>query len=214
MALVGGGALVIWHDIAAGEEDDFQDWHSHEHQAERVGLPGFRRGRRCEAIDGAPRYLILYEVDELATLISKPYMDRLNDPTPWTQRAVANFRNANRTLSAVQASHGIGVGAVGLPAAPGLSDIALERIATSAGMTGAHLLEGARAASGTETEEKRLRERPDEVSDWVLLIEGYDEAALARVRDDIVANIATEPSAITGGLYRLSHVVGADDLGT
>ena len=39
-----------------------------EHLLERVAVPGFRRGLRYVAVAGSPRYLNLYEVDDLATL--------------------------------------------------------------------------------------------------------------------------------------------------
>lgn len=208
MALQGRGALVIWHDIAEGAEADFHEWHSAEHLAERVGLPGFNRGRRCVAVDAAPRFLILYEVDELAVLTSPPYLARLDDPTPWTARAVANFRNTNRSLCEVRHSIGAGIGSVllalGLAEGTEITGDALARLAGSPGITGAHLLAGDRAASAAETAEKRLRERPDQVSDRVLLIEGYDERAVARAREECGA-----PAAATGGLYRLLHALDA-----
>lgn len=208
MALQGRGALVIWHDIAEGAEADFHEWHSAEHLAERVGLPGFNRGRRCVAVDAAPRFLILYEVDELAVLTSPPYLARLNDPTPWTARAVANFRNTNRSLCEVRHSIGAGIGSVllalGLAEGTEITGDALARLASSPGITGADLLAGDRAASAAETAEKRLRERPDQVSDRVLLIEGYDERAVARAGEECGA-----PAAATGGLYRLLHALDA-----
>ena len=211
MALLGNGALAIWHDIAAGAEADFHEWHSAEHLVERVGLPGFNRGRRCVAVDAAPRFFILYEVDELAVLTSPPYLARLDDPTPWSTRSVANFRDTNRSLCTVRYSIGSGVGSVllalGLAEGTELTRDALARLTGSPGITGAHLLAGDRAASATETAEKRLRERPDQVSDRVLLIEGYDEGAVARAREECGA-----PATATGGLYRLLHVLDAGEL--
>jgi hypothetical protein len=98
MSLLGKGAMVIWHDIAAGCESDYNEWHSKEHMLERVAVPGFRRGLRYVAVAGSPKYMNLYEVDDLATLTSGPYLARLNDPTPWTRRALPNMRNNSRTL--------------------------------------------------------------------------------------------------------------------
>ena len=68
MALLGQGALVIWHDVQ--DETDYNEWHSKEHMLERVAVPGFRRGLRYVALAGSPKYLNLYEVDDLATLTS------------------------------------------------------------------------------------------------------------------------------------------------
>ena len=66
MALLGQGALVIWHDVR--DESDYNEWHSKEHMLERVAVPGFRRGLRYVALAGSPKYLNVYEVDDVATL--------------------------------------------------------------------------------------------------------------------------------------------------
>ena len=46
MALLGKGALANWHDVPDDAHADFNAWHTHEHIPERVGVPGFLRGRR------------------------------------------------------------------------------------------------------------------------------------------------------------------------
>jgi hypothetical protein len=45
MTLLGQGAFVAWHGIAAGREVDYDRWHTHENMLERIGIPGFLRGR-------------------------------------------------------------------------------------------------------------------------------------------------------------------------
>ena len=53
MALLGSAALAMWWDMAPEARADFEDWHSHEHFPERLGIPGFRRGSRwCSAAGG------------------------------------------------------------------------------------------------------------------------------------------------------------------
>jgi len=230
MALLGNGAMVFWHDVSAGSDADYQDWHAHEHLAERVGIPGFQRGRRYVAVDGAPRYFIMYEVDALAVLTSADYLARLNDPTPWTTRALGHFRNSNRTLCQVAASHGLGLGGLlltlQLAPAPGRGDDldawltggVLAALAGRSGLNAAHLLKGDEAASQTETAEKKLRDRPDAVADRVVLVEGYDEAALAAVRDGDLSPAALRDAGVAGSpqvaLYRLLNSVSTADLGT
>ena len=51
MSLAGEGAVAIWHDIAPEGREDFYAWHGEEHMPERVGIPGFLRGRRYVAIE-------------------------------------------------------------------------------------------------------------------------------------------------------------------
>lgn len=49
MALCGQGAICIRNDITAEGEADFYAWHVEEHMPERIGIRGFRRGRRYRA---------------------------------------------------------------------------------------------------------------------------------------------------------------------
>jgi hypothetical protein len=225
MALVGKGALVIWHDVQ--DETDYNEWHSKEHMLERVAVPGFRRGLRYVAVAGSPKYLNLYEVDDLATLTSGPYLARLNDPTPWTRRALPNMHNNSRTLCRVVASCGGGICGFVLtlqlaprrasadPLRAWLSEQILPQLVERPGIIGAHLLEGDPAASRTGTEEKRLRGDADAIADWIVLVGGYDAAALHRVgegtlsEEQLLAHAAAGP---TFGLYQLLHAITEPDL--
>ena len=88
--------------------DDFYEWHNREHMPERVGIPGFRRGRRYVAISGTPEFFNLYEADSPETLSGQDYQNRLNAPTPWTQRVVPSFRNVARSICRVAFTNGVG----------------------------------------------------------------------------------------------------------
>lgn len=112
MALMGRGAVIIWNDIAPEGRDDFYDWHINEHIPERVGIPGFLRGRRYVAADQttSPSYLTLYETESEKVLSSEAYLARLNAPTEWTRRGTSHFRNTSRCLTTVIAAKGAGVG--------------------------------------------------------------------------------------------------------
>jgi hypothetical protein len=229
MSLLGEGALVIWHDIAAGCESDYNEWHSKEHMLERVAVAGFRRGHRYQARSGSPKFLNLYEVETLATLTSQPYLERLNHPTPWSRKAMGYIRNNNRTLCRVVASVGNGICAefltIQLAGAPGRSGAlgrwltqAIPALAERPGVLGAHYLEGDLRASRTETEEKRLRAGSDAIADRVILVGGYDADGLAEVRRTVLASAAlvaqgaeeTQQAAI----YRFLHCITEADIAT
>jgi hypothetical protein len=227
MSLLGKGALAIWHDIAADGETDYNEWHSKEHLLERVSVPGFRRGHRLQAVSGSPRYLNLYEVEDLATLTSQPYLGRLNDPTPWTQRALGHFRDNNRTLCRVVASLGNGVCGnlltLQLSVTQGrgdelrawLTEEILPALMREPGVLGAHYLEGDVAASRTETEEKRLRAGADAIADRVILVGGYDADALETIGRTTLSPAALEAhgaSVSQAAVYRLLHCITEADL--
>ena len=61
MGLAGSGAVAIWHDIAPEGRAEFYALHGREHMPERVGIPGFLRGRRYIAAHGIPEFFNLYE---------------------------------------------------------------------------------------------------------------------------------------------------------
>ena len=93
------GVLAIWHDIRDGREADFEFWYKNEHFTERLAVPGFRIGRRYEAVSGAPRYFCYYLTDTPDVLNSAAYIERLNHPTPLTLSIMSDvFLNMNRTI--------------------------------------------------------------------------------------------------------------------
>jgi hypothetical protein len=93
------GVLAIWNDISAGRESDFESWYKEEHFLERLAVPGFRLGRRYEAVSGTPRYFCCYLTDTPDVLTSAPYLERLNHPTPRTRAMMTDaFRNMHRTI--------------------------------------------------------------------------------------------------------------------
>jgi hypothetical protein len=49
--LAGEAVVAIWNGIDPDTREQFYDWHVNEHMPERVGIPGFRRGRRYIAAD-------------------------------------------------------------------------------------------------------------------------------------------------------------------
>ncbi len=100
------GLMAFWADVEADYVAEFRQWHNCEHVPERVGIPGFTVGRRYCGIGGAPMFFMTYETEDPGVLGSEPYLTRLNDPTPWTRKSVARFRNGVRTIYRLEASAG------------------------------------------------------------------------------------------------------------
>jgi hypothetical protein len=93
------GVLAIWHDIREGRAAAFESWYRDEHFPERLGVPGFRIGRRFEAVSGTPRYFCCYFTDTPDVLTAAPYLARLNAPTPLTREMMTGtFINMHRTV--------------------------------------------------------------------------------------------------------------------
>jgi hypothetical protein len=93
------GILAIFNDCRPGRETEFEEWFQGEHLLERLAVPGFLFGRRHQAISGASGYFNFYLVESPAVLTSKPYLARLEDPTPMTKKVMSDiFINMNRTV--------------------------------------------------------------------------------------------------------------------
>jgi hypothetical protein len=82
----GMGLLMVWADVPADRENDFNGWYNEEHLAERLSIPGFLDGARYEAVKGGPKHLAVYELESPAVLDSPAYKTVVANPTPWTQR--------------------------------------------------------------------------------------------------------------------------------
>lgn len=223
MPMPGQGCFVGWYDLPPGRGADHDHWHTHEHMIERVAIPGFLRGARYRALDGGRRTCVIYQTERVETLSAPAYLERLNNPTPWTARSVGLIVGMNRTLASVASSHGVGVGGylltVQLSPQTGraddlrgwLADVALPEFAARAGLNGGHLLIADAAASALPTEEKMLRGAPDEVADWVLLAEGYDQGAVEQVQAELcgaggLADHGANPDMALG-LYSLDFAL-------
>ena len=100
MTQLAGGILAAWNDCAPEGLAEYEHWYAH-HLAERVGVPGFREGRRYEAVPGEGgdrQFFTFYPVDNVGVLSSPVYLARLENPHPDTLKAMRHFRNMMRTV--------------------------------------------------------------------------------------------------------------------
>lgn len=222
---LGQGVLANWGGVTEAAETDYNAWHSLEHMPERMSVPGFLRGRRCIAVEGTPahrRYFMMYETRTLETLESAPYLARLNDPTPWTQRILSEYIAPSRTLCRVLNSTGRGVGGwiATFEFGEDKRDTAtafangdwIDKVIHLDGILAAHALEGDPTAGQQPTKEKTYRESRDKdiTVAVALLVEGVDrasvEAAIVALKNYLGA-LASD--CVT--LYQTQHVLSDVD---
>ncbi len=223
MPLLGPAAMLLSFDVDRDAEGEHDDWHTHEHLAERLGIPGFLRGSRWIALGDAPRYLVVYEVASLETLKSDAYLERLNNPSPWTTQMMTRYRGMRRGFCAVTASFGVGLGNVAtllrFKPAPQAADAlrhwlavnALPSLPAQRGLGSVHLLEG--AATPAMTNEQRIR-GADAGVDWALIITAYERSALGLLARLLNPAVLAEQGAPGGTMaeYRLDYVVTREDV--
>ena len=90
MAKKGSGLLMVWCDVPADKEAEFNRWYNEEHLAERLAIPGFLAAARYEAVKGGPKHLAYYELESADVLQTPAYKKVSANPTPWTQRSGPN----------------------------------------------------------------------------------------------------------------------------
>ena len=220
--LLGRGVMINWSDVAPEHRPAYYEWHSREHMVGRVGLSGFRRGRRYIAARARRDFLVMYEVSELAFLAGEEYLTKANAPSPLTQRTTPFVRNSIRGLATVRATSGIGTGGCALtlrfgPRADGadsleryLASDALPRLAAIPEITGAHLLVADKDVSGIVPVERKGR--PTVIPDWIVLLEGVtfdalEAASAGALSDRLLADHgATDP--VERDSFSLQIVVG------
>lgn len=209
--------MLLSFDVVPDGILEHDDWHTHEHLPERLSIPGFVRGTRWVARHGQPRYFVMYEVDELHTLTSAAYLDRLNHPSPWTSKIMNYYRGMTRGFCTVACSYGVGMGQAGLllrfKPAPGaelsmrkwLLQDKLPQLPSRVGLGSVHLFEG--ALTPQMTTEQRIR-GADAGIDWALLVTGYSQESVAILMQTDLRNAQLEQHGATGvigAMYRMEY---------
>ena len=213
--------MLLSFDIAPEAIVEHDDWHTHEHLPERLSIPGFLRGSRWIAVQGKPRYFVMYEVEGLDTLSGAAYLERLNNPTPWTKKMMLHYRGMSRGFCTVTGSFGAGVGQSALlvrfkpdPARKAallkwLLEEALPGLPSKEGLASALLFEAALAPQSTN--EQRIR-GTDAAVDSALLVTGYGAKEVAALFQSELSDrqLARHGAAgVSGGVYAMAYMLTA-----
>lgn len=210
--MLGQAAVAIWCDVAPAARDEFDDWHAHEHMPERLSIPGFLRGSRWVTADGA--YFMLYEAQTADTVTTGPYLERLNDPTPWSRKMMPQHRNMVRSVCRVHCAFGAGLGRALLTARFSPQPDCEERLEawlaaelptlpSRKGLLAAALLRNIASPARAQTTEEKIR-GGDAAADWIVLVTGHDADAVAAVQINEVP--------VAACVYSLACVMNAGDV--
>jgi len=84
------GLLLATMEPPAGLEEEFQDWYDSEHFPERRDCPGFLTAHRFVCVDGWPRYLAMYDLEDVEVLGGEGYRRIAHAKySAWTHRIMA-----------------------------------------------------------------------------------------------------------------------------
>ena len=225
MALLGKAALAMWWDVSADIRSEFENWHSHEHYRERLGIPGFLRANRWGQSDGGEGVFQMYELEAYEVLSSSAYLERLNAPTPWSSQMMPHHRNMVRSQCRVLESGGGSVArnalTVRFSPAAGQEEALRQSLRDSIaqwvdrpGCVGGHVLRH-ESPGIAMTREQTIR-GGDKTADWIFLAMGYDEQVLRQLaQTDLSEQAMRQRGAQAGtvtGLYTLSYSTTAAGL--
>ena len=210
------GMIVIWNDIKEEMRDEFVQWHSSEHLPERVSIPGFISGQRWYGEHASPQYLTTYVTQNTGVLTSDAYIQRLNNPTPWTLKTVAAFCNTCRAAGEVMWEYGSKKGYGGHILAIRITELEDLTILTEylislanspeqcfAELLRARLVLTTPIASQLPTAERAVRTGDQNEPHMVLLLESFSgEAPLRHAFSKITAHIPKLMHSTTG-IYAL-----------
>jgi hypothetical protein len=218
MPLAGKGMLLTSMDIDPADEADFNRWYDREHLEERVAIQGFIEARRYVAHVGSPKYLCLYSTETIDVLDSPAYRARLANPTDWSKRTLARFKNMIRAVARITISRGQGRGAVlGIvrlrPQAgqeEGLRAEMNKRLdpGTLDGIVSMHLIESDAGLSGPTAE---FPSASTGSGDWYVLIDGTNPSAISSVLARFTGTAASA-TQVSSGIYDLMWDLANSDM--
>ena len=174
--------LAIRSDIVSSVESEYLEWMTKEHAIERVGIDGFVSARiyRADRSD-INRYWILYDLESVAVVDSPAYLDRLNNPTPWSTKMMPQLGNFVRGGGEVIEEFGSGCAAKLFPAIAPEAVIAtkedLKRLVAISHVASAQILQTDLRRTSVPTNEKTMRSG-DRIFGNMLLISALDASAL------------------------------------
>lgn len=221
MALAGTGLVAIWNDIKPELREDFFEWHPREHMVERLGIPGFLRGRRYIAADGGVEFLTLYELTSTDVLLSDVYKTRLTNPTPWSTKTLPGFCNNERGACQIEFSDSYAMGGAMLTlrfeAEEGREDAlvaalkhdVLPGIINTPRVTGVHLVKNDVALTGGNAGNQRGRVIT--LPHLIVMIEGSGVEGVKAAGDLLLPNTRLvelgAKAKITRELYQLEYSI-------
>jgi hypothetical protein len=208
------GILAIFNDCRPGREAEFEAWFQGEHLIERLAVPGFVFGRRHKAVAGAPGYFNFYMVETPEVLTSKPYLERLDHPTPMTRTIMSEvFINMNRTVCRRVARRGSFRGAFAVTArfnaAPDGTALsgALEKFCADTAVAGGEIWLALDAAAMPVSTEEKLRGGDKKIAGALLIETLYQEGAHA-----VGAQLAMQFPHADIGIFGVLCQIGRGDL--
>ena len=89
----GTGLMIVWVDIPADKEEDFNKWYNEEHLKELLSVPGVLNAARYEATRSGPKHMAVYELENADVVNTDAFKNRPR--TEWGQRVSPSLIGTN-----------------------------------------------------------------------------------------------------------------------
>ena len=183
------GFLAIWCEMAASDLEDYRNWLTREHIADRTFSPGFLSVRLFEAVDNMRSHFILYATENADVLRGAAYKNILDNPSPWTRRIMPKFGPFDRALGEQMMKVGNGFGAhvaiwrLQVPTADcdwAMIEAHLRKVIETSGIVSVRAFQVDRGVTERASEEKTMRSGGEGEFDVLLCAEAMSEQAAQR----------------------------------
>jgi hypothetical protein len=193
------GFLAIWCEIGAEHLEDYRNWLTQEHIADRTFLPGFLGVRLFESLQDETSHFILYATDGPQVLDSPSYRAILDNPSPWTQRIMPKFGPFDRAVGEQTIKLGNGFGPYVVvcrihttSSSPDIAQLgdSLGSFLDIPGVVSLRLDTVNKGSSDIDTKEKHMRDGREGDFRFLLCVETMSEEAVRRAEAAVSATLA------------------------
>jgi hypothetical protein len=191
------GFLAIWCEIGPDDFTNYRNWLTQEHISDRIYSTGFLGVRLCASVENERSHFFLYVTEGPDVLKAPPYLQILNNPSPWTKQIMVKFGPFDRAAGErlVKIGRGFGshvlvsrVRAEGAHVDPIAARDALKALVRLPDTVGVRLLKNHRDTTGIKSAEKQMRSGVEGNFDYLLVVEALNEAGAAWARESL-ANV-------------------------
>ena len=177
------GFLAIWCEIGAEDLADYRAWITKEHIADRTFLPGWNGARFCVDVTNELAHFFLYATENKDVFSAQPYLNVLNNPSPWTNRIMPKFGPFDRALGEQLFKLGNGFGSYMMvsrikdESSIDLADVKSKfaKFMDMPDIVSVRLMKLDRSATDIKSQEKTMRKGAEGDFHYLLVIEAISE---------------------------------------
>ena len=177
------GFLAIWCEIGAEDLSDYRAWITKEHIADRTFLPGWNGARFCVDVTNERAHFFLYATENKDVFSAQPYLNVLNNPSPWTNRIMPKFGPFDRALGEQLFKLGNGFGSYMMvsrikdESSIDLADVKSKfaKFMDMPDIVSVRLMKLDRSATDIKSQEKTMRKGAEGDFHYLLVIEAISE---------------------------------------